>query len=164
MPERDGAGNDQFARTAQVAKYHLSGYDARVIARLVGCSVSTAWKDIQTLRAHWLEQARGDFAEHQAQELARVDMLFGAALMRNDLRSAIRCAELRCRLLGLIGPKVAVVAQGVQLCWDAIQGAAEVPDVIEERLAQESIPHLEAKLNGHSGGESPGAGAAAGGE
>jgi hypothetical protein len=44
-----------------------------------------------------------------------------------------------------------VEQQAVQVNWDAIQGAAaqEPPDVIEERLAQETVPCLEAKLNGY---------------
>jgi hypothetical protein len=163
MPAHHAAGNDQFHRIAQVAKLLLSGWDARCIARQVGCSASQAWEDIKLLRGFWLEQAKGDFAEHQAQELARIDLFMAAAVARGDLKLAVKCAELRCKLLGLIGPKVAVVAPTVQIDWDAIANAAPVPDVIEERLAQESIPPLEAKLNGCSGREDDGAGEAGGG-
>jgi hypothetical protein len=81
-------------------------------------------------------------------------MLLAMALARGELRTALKCAEHRCRLLGLIGPKVAVVQPVVKIdkaTWDAIQGAADAgppEDSVEERLARESIPALEAKLNG----------------
>jgi hypothetical protein len=163
MVLKDGGDNQITHRMAQVAKHLLSGWDVRIIARHVGCSVSTAWHDIQLLRAGWMEEAKATFAEHQAQELARVDTFMAMAVARNDLKLAVKCCELRCRLLGLLKPKVAVVVPPVP--WDEIQRAANaaVEDTIEERLAQASIPHLEARLNGQGSREDAGAGEAAGG-
>jgi hypothetical protein len=165
MGLRDAGGNDTSHRVAQVAKLLLSGWDPRVIARTVGCSNAQAWEDIQRLRAGWLEDAKADFAAHRATEIARVDMFMAAALARGDLKLAVKCAELRCKLLGLLGPKVAVVTPTVQIPWDEIAGAMKAvpPDVIEERLAEASIPHLEARLDGHRSREDAGAGADVGG-
>jgi hypothetical protein len=102
--------------------------------------------------------------QRQAEELARIAQVEAAAWQKGDLRQVLRCIELRLRMFRMIGPSV-VVQQSVQIPWDAIQAAAaqEPPDVIEDRLAEASIPHLEAKLNGHRSREDAGAGEAAGG-
>jgi hypothetical protein len=80
---------------------------------------------------------------------------------KGDHRLVLRCIETRLKMFRMIGPKV-VVQQNVQINWDAIAGAEPPPDVIEERLAAESIPYLEAKLNERRR-EDAGAGEAAGG-
>jgi hypothetical protein len=114
-----------------------------------------------------MENARGDFAQHQATELARVDAFMAAAVVRGDLRLVAKFCELRCKILGLLKPKTVVqpVAPVPAEVWAAIQGAAdaEPPDAIEARLAPDPeaeararIPVLEARLkelNGKTGGD-----------
>jgi hypothetical protein len=97
-----------------------------------------------------MENARGDFATHQATELERVNTFMAAAVAKGDLRLVAKFCELRAKLLGLIGPKVAVVAPAVAIDWDAVQQAVKSVEVdqIEERLAAASTPALEARLNG----------------
>jgi hypothetical protein len=169
MVLKDGGDNQITHRMSQVAKYLLSGWDVRVIARHVGCCEATAWSDIKRLREGWLREAEATFAEHRAQEIARCDMYLAAATARGDLKMCAKFCELRARLLGILGPKTAIVQPVVKIdkaAWDAIQGAADVgppEDTIEAMLAPDpeaearaKIPVLEARLrelNGQRGAE-----------
>jgi hypothetical protein len=164
MALKDAAGNETFHRIAAVAQLHLQGWGVPGIAREVGCCQSQVWHDIKMLREFWVDQANQTFAIRQGEELARIAQVEAAAWEKGDLRTVLRCIEMRLKMFKMIGPSV-VVQQNVQVNWDAVQGAADtpVPDVIEERLARESIPHLEAKLNGYRSREDGGAGEAAGG-
>jgi hypothetical protein len=164
MALKDAAGNETFHRIAAVAQLHLQGWGVPGIAREVGCCQSQVWHDIKMLREFWVDQANQTFAVRQGEELARIAQVEAAAWQKGDLRHVLRCIEMRLRMFKMVGPTT-VVQQTVQVNWDAIQAAAaqEPPDVIEERLAEASIPHLEAKLNGHRSREDAGAGEAAGG-
>jgi hypothetical protein len=106
-----------------------------------------------------VREAEATFAEHRANELARCDMYLAIATARGDLKMCAKFCELRARLLGILGPKTAIVQPMVkidQAAWDAIQGAADdgpPEDTIEAVLAPDPeaeararIPALEARL------------------
>jgi hypothetical protein len=166
MPLTDKAGNDTYQRIAEIAALHLQGWGVPGIAKHLGCSHATVWSNLRALREFWLESAQQSMAQRQAEELARLSLVEADAWAHGDRKSVLKVIETRLRMFRMIGPTT-VVQQTVQIAWDAIQGAAdagEPPDVIEERLAEASIPHLEARLNGQGSREDAGAGEAAGGE
>lgn len=69
-------GSDQAAieqRRERVARLYCSGKSQRAVALAVGVCQTTVASDLQEIRKQWLSDAKMNFAERQAQELAKID-------------------------------------------------------------------------------------------
>lgn len=67
---------EEFARQkrrAEVTSLYLKGLTQAAIAGELGVSVHTVAKDLDKVRRGWVEQAKMEFEERKAQELAKVD-------------------------------------------------------------------------------------------
>ena len=71
LPGNDDAIRDQ--RRERVARLYVSGKSQRAIAVIVGVSQPTVSNDLEEIRKQWLSDAKMNFAERQAKELAKID-------------------------------------------------------------------------------------------
>lgn len=60
-------------RRAEVSRFYLRGATLVEISREVRVSVTTVWKDLQSVRQEWLQSSLRNFDEARARELAKID-------------------------------------------------------------------------------------------
>lgn len=93
-------------RQARLARELLTNPSQRGLAEALGVSKSTVNRDVAELRAGWQREARAAIGEHVTTQLARLEMLFAAAVEQMDktpyaIYAALRALELEAKLLGL---------------------------------------------------------------
>lgn len=88
----------QIARDRRrAADWYLQGRLQAEIAISLGLSGATVSRDLKTMQAQWLEEARADFSEAKARELAKIDQVereHWEGWRRSCLHSAAKRTEM----------------------------------------------------------------------
>lgn len=98
-------------RRVQVAHLLKGGVDRRGIAKTLGISLATVWRDAVLLRRRWREEQAAEIADAAALDLARIDDCIIA--ITNPVRSGnlaaikvlVSLLERRAAILGYDAPK-----------------------------------------------------------
>jgi hypothetical protein len=91
LPGNDEAIRDQ--RRERVARLYVAGKSQRAIALIVGVSQPTISNDLEEVRKQWLSDAKMNFAERQAKELAKIDAVEAEAWEAWDRSKAEETGE-----------------------------------------------------------------------